>query len=120
MDHERIPQSPAALPLFPSRQRPWWKRPVVALTVVLSAASFGIGAALATSGDDSDAPSESPRQGQSQPVDQPAGLSYQQKQSILFKFCTSSRMRGEAGDSSAFPACMGDYYVTDQGMVMPK
>ncbi|MEU1436385.1 hypothetical protein ABZ438_20175 [Streptomyces sp. NPDC005786] len=93
---------------------------MVALTLILSAASFGIGAALATFGDSPQAPPESPQKRQSQPVAQPTGLSYQQKQQILFKFCTSSRMSGPVGDSSAFPTCMGDYYVTDQGMVMPK
>lgn len=119
MDHQPIPESPAVLPLFPRPVRPWWKRPVVALTVVLSAASFAVGAALATSDDSSTLPSESPQQQRSRTV-QPTGLNYQQKQSILFKFCTSSPMRGPAGDSSAFPTCMGNHYVTDQGMVMPR
>ncbi|MCA2229611.1 hypothetical protein [Nonomuraea aurantiaca] len=50
----------------------------------------------------------------------PTGLTFQQKQQILFKFCTSSQMRGPVGDSSAYPHCMVSYYVTDQGMVMPK
>jgi hypothetical protein len=56
----------------------------------------------------------------SQPQQQPSGLTLQQKIQILFKFCTSSQMRGPVGDSSAFPLCMSRYYVTDQGMVMPK
>lgn len=64
-------------------------------------------------GTDSPSPSSS-NQVQSQ-NDKPAGLTYQQKQQILFKFCTSDRMRGTVGDSSVFPTCMGDYYVTDQG-----
>lgn len=118
-DHQRVPLSPAVLPLFPKPVRPWWKRPVVAITVVLSAASFFIGGAIATSGNSSNAPSQPPQQQHSRVV-QPTGLSYQQKQQILFRFCTSSKMSGPAGDSSAYPTCMGDYYVTDQGMVMPR
>ncbi|MFB7345852.1 hypothetical protein ACFCZ6_38020 [Streptomyces hydrogenans] len=54
------------------------------------------------------------------PTPTPTGLSFQQKQQILFKYCTSSAMQGPPGDSSALPLCMSGHQVTDQGMVMPK
>ncbi|MET9510769.1 hypothetical protein ABZX62_20305 [Streptomyces flavidovirens] len=112
---------PEYLAILARLERPWWKRPVgvVTITVALSAAAFFIGASLGASGDNSDAPSRPPQQQQSRD-DQPAGLTYQQKQQILHKFCNSSQMRGPVGDSSAFPLCMGDHYVTEQGMVMPR
>jgi hypothetical protein len=92
---------------------------VVQVAVVASAAAFVVGALIGSAQDDTDSPSSSPS-AQTQQDNQPAGLTYQLKHQILFKFCTSSQMRGEPGDSPAFPTCMGDYYVTDQGMVMPK
>ncbi|PPS71991.1 hypothetical protein BV882_20220 [Streptomyces sp. 46] len=98
---------------------PWWKRPVVQVAVVASAAAFVVGALIGNAHEDTDTPSSSPS-AQTQQDNQPAGLTYQQKQQILFKFCTSSQMRGAPGDSSAFPTCMASYEVTDQGMVMPK
>ncbi|GAA4537791.1 hypothetical protein GCM10023097_01230 [Streptomyces collinus] len=100
-------------------QTPWWKRPVVQVAVVASAAAFVVGVLIGNAQDDTDTPSSSPSV-QTQQDNHPAGLTYQQKRQILFKFCTSSQMRGEPGDSSAFPTCMGDYYVTEQGMVMPR
>ncbi|MFJ4517462.1 hypothetical protein [Streptomyces sp. NPDC088816] len=92
--------------------------------VAVAVASFFLGGVVLGSDGGSGASSPDPWvQGQvddQSQNNQPAGLTYQQKDQILFKFCTSSQMRGEPGDSSAFPTCMGSYYVTDQGMVMPK
>lgn len=127
MDHERIPQSPAALPLFPRRVRPWWKRPVVTLTAVLSAASFGIGAGLATSGDSSDAPPEAPQrrtqndrpETQSQ-NDRPAGVSAGQKFQILSKFCNQHAGGPYNVSESAYMECKNSFHVTDYGQVLPK
>jgi negative regulator of sigma E activity len=99
---------------------PWWKRPVVQVAVVASAAAFVVGALIGSAQDSTDSPSPSSSDQVQPQHDEPAGLTYQQKQQLLFRFCTSEQMRGPAGDSSAFPTCMGDYYVTDQGMVMPK
>ncbi|MFD4627549.1 hypothetical protein [Streptomyces sp. NPDC058475] len=107
-------------------ERPWWKRPVTIVggVVAVAVSSFFLGGALMGSGGSSGTSSPDPwvqgqTDGQSQ-NNQPAELSYQQKQQILNKWCNSSQMRGEPGDSSAFPDCMFNYYVTDQGMVMPK
>ncbi|CAM5701033.1 hypothetical protein [Streptomyces afghaniensis 772] [Streptomyces afghaniensis] len=99
---------------------PWWKRPVAQVAVVASAAAFVVGALIGSAQDSTDSPSPSSSDQVQPQNEEPAGLTYQQKQQILFKFCTSDQMRGPAGDSSVFPTCMGDYYVTDQGMVMPK
>jgi hypothetical protein len=112
-------------------ETPWWKRPEVMTggVIAIAVASFFLGGAVL--GSDGGTGSSSPDSwvqdqtgGQSknnqQQNNQPAGLTYQQKQQILFKFCNSSQMRGEPGDSSAFPTCMGSYEVTDQGMVMSK
>jgi negative regulator of sigma E activity len=116
-EYERDPEYQRILARL---ELPWWKRPVVQVAVVASAAAFVVGALIGSAQDRTDSPSpSSSNQVQSQ-NDKPAGLTYQQKQQILFKFCTSDQMRGPVGDSSAFPTCMGDYYVTDQGMVMPK
>ncbi|MET7761720.1 hypothetical protein ABZS71_06650 [Streptomyces sp. NPDC005393] len=107
-------------------ERPWWKRPVALWggVVAVAVGSFYLGGAVLGSGDSSGTSSPDPWvQGQlddQSQNNQPAGLTYQEKQQILFKFCTSSQMRGEPGDSSAFPTCMASYEVTDQGMVMPK
>jgi hypothetical protein len=107
-------------------ETPWWKRPVAMLggVIAIAVASFFLGGAVLGSDGGSGTSAPDPRvQGQTDDQsqdNQPAGLTYQQKQQILFKFCTSSQMRGEPGDSSAFPTCMGSYEVTDQGMVMPK
>ncbi|MEU0602195.1 hypothetical protein ABZ484_28745 [Streptomyces sp. NPDC006393] len=109
----------------------WWQRPITLWcgVVAVAAASFFLGGALLGSDGDATSSSTDPWvQGQvddqsqngQQQNNQPAGLSYQQKQQILNKFCNSSQMRGEPGDSSAFPTCMASYYVTDQGMVMQK
>ena len=112
--------------ILAAMEQPWWKRPVTIVggVVALTVVSFFLGGALMGSGNSSGTSSQDPwvqgqTDGQSQ-NSQPAGLTFQQKQQILFKWCTSSQMRGEPGDSSAFPTCMGDYYVTDQGMVMPR
>jgi negative regulator of sigma E activity len=116
-EYERDPEYQRILARL---ELPWWKRPVVQVAVVASAAAFVVGALIGSAQTRTDSPSpSSSNQVQSQ-NDKPAGLTYQQKQQILFKFCTSDQMRGPVGDSSAFPTCMGDYYVTDQGMVMPK
>jgi hypothetical protein len=107
-------------------ETPWWTRPVAMLggVIAIAVASFFLGGAVLGSDGGSGTSAPDPRvQGQTDDQsqdNQPAGLTYQQKQQILFKFCTSSQMRGEPGDSSAFPTCMGSYEVTDQGMVMPK
>jgi hypothetical protein len=112
--------------ILAAMEKPWWKRPLAWVIggVAVLAGAFFLGIAVGNTEDSSDAPSPDPWvqdqvDGQSQ-GDQPAGLSYQQKQQILHTFCTSSQMRGAPGDSSAFPTCMASYYVTDQGMVMPK
>ncbi|MEV5801781.1 hypothetical protein [Streptomyces collinus] len=122
-EHENDPEHQRILS---GVERPWWKRPIALWGGVAAVAvgSFFLGGAVLGSDGSSGASSPDPWvQGQldDQSHDnQPAGLSYQQKQQILFKYCTSSQMRGEPGDSSAFPTCMGSYTVTDQGMVMPK
>lgn len=129
-NHESDPEDqaiPAKYQATPAKcERPWWQSTVamivggaVAGTLVGAAAMSVIGPDTGTSSGSSNAPSTSPRSQQPQSV-QPAGLTYQQKSQILSTFCTSSPMRGPAGDSSAFPTCMASYYVTDQGMVMPK
>ncbi|WP_406357446.1 hypothetical protein OHB56_33580 [Streptomyces sp. NBC_01635] len=122
---------PESQRILAAMESPWWKRPLTlwGSVVAVAVGSFFLGGAVLGTGDSSDPSSPSPwvqdqmddqsQEGQQQD-DQPAGLSYQEKQQILFKFCTSSQMRGGPGDSSAFPTCMGSYHVTDQGMVMPK
>ncbi|MFD3503854.1 hypothetical protein [Streptomyces sp. NPDC058678] len=93
---------------------------MVQVAVVASAAAFVVGALIGSAKDGTDSPSlSSSNQLESQNY-RPTGLTYQQKQQTLFKFCTSDQMRGPVADSSEFPTCMGDCYVTDQGMVMPK
>ncbi|TJZ98993.1 hypothetical protein [Actinacidiphila oryziradicis] len=114
---------PAYLAILAKLEQPWWKRPVtmVAAGVVVVGAAFFAGVTVGRSDSNTVTPASSiSSQPQSQSNNQPAGLSFQQKQQILFKFCTSSAMRGPAGDSSAFPTCMASYSVTDQGMVLPK
>ncbi|MGW5464179.1 hypothetical protein [Streptomyces sp. NPDC003996] len=112
-------------------EKPWWKRPITLWcgVVVVAVASFFLGGALLGSDGGAASSSTEPwgrgqvddqQQNGRQQNNQPAGLSYQQKQQILNKFCNSSQMRGAPGDSSVFPICMASYYVTDQGMVMPK
>lgn len=126
-DHQRVPLSPAVLPLFPKPVRPWWKRPVVAVTVVLSAASFFIGGAIATSGGSSDAPPESPQQRtqNGRPATQPqngppAGVSAAQKFQILSEFCNQQAGGPYNLSEAAFLECKNDYYVTEQGQVLPR
>ncbi|MDX2733466.1 hypothetical protein [Streptomyces sp. PA03-2a] len=114
-----------AYPMVPRRSRPWWKQPVMLLPVGVAtvAVAFFIGFAVGKSQGSTDTLPSSPSARTQQPKspgDQPSGLTFQQKNQILFTFCTSSQMRGPAGDSSTYPTCMGNYYVTDQGMVMPK
>lgn len=127
MEHQRIPESPAVLPLFPRRVRPWWKRPVVALTVVLSAASFGIGAALATSGNSSDVPAQAPdqRAHDDRPAIQPqnvrpTGVSAAQKSQLLSKFCNQQAGGPTNVSEVALLECLANFYVTDWGQVLPR
>ncbi len=103
-------------------EKPWWNQPVTWVLggAVALTAAFLMGGWLLGSDDSTDTPSQAPATQSQTGNDQPATLSFQEKQQILNKFCNSSQMRGPAGDSSAFPICMGSYYVTDQGMVMPK
>lgn len=122
-DYESDPEYQAILAKL---ERPWWQSTAamvvggaIAGILVGAAAMSVIGPFGGASEDSSGSPSQSPRPQQPQNI-QPTGLTYQQKNQILFKFCTSSQMRGPAGDSSAYPTCMGSYYVTEQGMVMPK
>ncbi|MET4646106.1 hypothetical protein ABID95_005863 [Streptomyces atratus] len=126
-DHQRVPLSPAVLPLFPKPVRPWWKRPVVAVTVVLSAASFFVGGAIATFGDSSNAPPEPPqrRTQNDRPVpqsqsDRPAGVSPGQKFQILSKFCNQQAGGPYNVSESAYMECKNSFYVTDYGQVLPK
>lgn len=100
---------------------------MVALTIVLSAASFCVGAALATFGGSSDAPPKPPqRQTQNgrpatQPQHgQPAGVSVAQKFQILSKFCNQQAGGPYNVSESAYMECKNNFYVTDQGQVLPK
>lgn len=122
-EYERHPEYQAILARL---ETPWWRRPVTLMIAgaIAVAAVFSLGVWVGRSSDGSDTTSPTPSvQGQrddGSQNDQPAGLGYQERQQILSKFCNSSQMRGGPGDSSAFPTCMASYYVTDQGMVMPK
>ncbi|WP_326755111.1 hypothetical protein OH738_10720 [Streptomyces hirsutus] len=126
--HQHVPPYPTLPPTTPGSRRPWWKQPIMLLPTGLAAVSvaFFIGVAVGQSQSDADtlplpATQTQNNQPSAQPQDnQPAGLTSQEKHRILFKFCTSSKMSGPVEDSTAFPTCMGDYYVTDQGMVMPR
>lgn len=120
-EYENDPEYQAILARM---ETPWWKRPAALWggVVAVAVASFFLGGAVLGSDGGAASPDawvQGQTDGQSQ-NSRPAGLTYQQKQQILFKFCNSSQMRGQPGDSSAFPTCMGSYTVTDQGMVMPK
>ncbi|MFF1570875.1 hypothetical protein ACFVY1_47455 [Streptomyces sp. NPDC058293] len=107
-------------------ETPWWKRPAALWggVAAMAIASFFLGGAVL--GSDGGSGSSSPdswvqdQSNNQRRNNEPAGLTYAQKQQILNKFCNSSQMRGEPGDSSAFPTCMASYSVTDQGQVLPK
>lgn len=100
-------------------RRPWWQRPVPLVAAGLIVAGGALAIGMAVGGGDSTSKSPTPAAHRTASSG-PTGLSFQQKQQILFKFCTSPQMRGPVGDSSAFPSCMANYVVTDQGMVMQR
>ncbi|MFD3999017.1 hypothetical protein [Streptomyces sp. NPDC058583] len=100
---------------------------MVALTVVLSAASFGVGATLATLGNGPQVPakmhqqrSQNERPAINPQQDGSDGLSAAQQSQIRFKFCNQQAGGPTNVSEVAFMECLSNVYVTDQGQVLPK
>ncbi|MFF9085374.1 hypothetical protein ACF1BE_02910 [Streptomyces sp. NPDC014991] len=127
-EYEADPQYQAILARV---ETPWWKRPVVLAggVVAVAVASFFLGGAVLGSDGGSGASSPDPWvQGQvddesrnnQQQDDQPAGVSTAQKFQILVKFCNQQAGGPTDVDEAALLECRNNYYVTDQGQVLPK
>ncbi|KPI05063.1 hypothetical protein OK006_6822 [Actinobacteria bacterium OK006] len=112
-------------------EKPWWKRPVtiVGSVAAVAVASFSLGGALMGSGGSSGTSSPDPwQQGQTQnnqPAGQqqnnhPVGLTFAQKGQMLNKFCTAQAGGPGNFSEATFYECTNSYYVTDEGMVLPK
>jgi hypothetical protein len=112
-------------------EMPWWKRPVTMAVGVaaIAVASFFLGGAILGSHGGSGSSSPEPWvQGQTgnqpqnngQQNNQPAGVSAAQKSQLLFKFCTQQAGGPSNVSEAAFLECENNYYVTDQGQVLPK
>ncbi|MFF2124150.1 hypothetical protein ACFVW1_01885 [Streptomyces olivochromogenes] len=102
---------------------------IVGGVVAVTVASFFLGGALMGSGDSSGSSSPDPavegrtgglQQNNQQQNNEPVGLTLAQRAQMLTKYCTAQA--GGPGDFSeaSFYDCENNYYVTDQGMVMPK
>ncbi|MGW5548181.1 hypothetical protein ACWEVB_44960, partial [Streptomyces sp. NPDC003998] len=59
-------------------------------------------------------------QNSQQQNNQPAEVSTAQKFQILTRFCTQQAGGPTNVDEAALMECKNDYYVTDQGQVLPK
>ncbi|MGW4600549.1 hypothetical protein ACWEOA_35515 [Streptomyces sp. NPDC004457] len=111
-------------------ERPWWKRPATLWggVVAVAVGSFFLGGAVLGSDGGSGASSDPWVQGQTgnqsrnsqQQNDQPAGVSPAQKFQILTRFCNQQAGGPTNVDEAALMECRNDYYVTDQGQVLPK
>ncbi|MGV9255234.1 hypothetical protein [Streptomyces sp. NPDC003697] len=107
-------------------EKPWWRRPVTLWVGVgaVAAASFFLGGAVLGSDDGSGASSPDPWvQGQvddQSQNNQPTGVSAAQKFQILSRFCNQQAGGPYNVSESALMECTNDYYVTDQGQVLPK
>lgn len=112
-------------------ENPWWRRPVTLVTggVVAVAASFFIGVWVGSSGDSSGPSSPDPwvqgqtdeqSQNNQRQNDPPAGLTFAQKSQLLNKFCTTEAGGPYDVSEAAYLECTRNYYVTDQGQVLPK
>ncbi|MGW5434102.1 hypothetical protein ACWET9_44330 [Streptomyces sp. NPDC004059] len=111
-------------------ETPWWKRPVALWggIVAVAVASFFLGGAVLGSDGGLGASSDPWLQDQTghrsqnsqQQNNQPAEVSTAQKFQILTRFCTQQAGGPTNVDEAALMECKNDYYVTDQGQVLPK
>ncbi|MEV6840552.1 hypothetical protein AB0N17_39765 [Streptomyces sp. NPDC051133] len=111
-------------------ETPWWKRPVALWggVAAVAVASFFLGGAVLGSDGSSGTSSPDPwvqgqvdqSQNDQQQNNQPAGVSPAQKFQILTRFCTQQAGGPTNVDEAALMECKNDYYVTDQGQVLPK
>ncbi|MFI2640303.1 hypothetical protein [Streptomyces sp. NPDC018610] len=126
-EYENDPEYQAILSRM---ETPWWRRPAALWggVVAVAVGSFFLGGAVIGSDGSSGASPDPWVQGQTdnqpqnlqQQNNQPAGVSAAQKFQILTRFCSQQAGGPTNVDEAALMQCKNDYYVTDQGQVLPK